>query len=293
MADSVNLAYQYDGSFDGLLCCVFESYEQNEIPAQILKWGEPTLYPTKAIASDSQKAGRVLASIPRKMGQPALQLVRMAFLTCLEEKERMILLFLRLGYRHGPAVTSMLADDVVNTLFKAVKRLTNESYRYQGFVRFSVINGVLVSEIEPENFVLPLLAPHFCKRLANERFFIHDQTHGMALVYEPGRRAIIPADRLELPPIDQEEAAYRRLWQLFYDTIAIQGRINPRGRMGHLPKRYWKNMTELAGAAAVPHAAQTAQPGSLGKKALAAPGGIAYSGEEEGAAMLINKTLRR
>ena len=246
MADHLNLAYRYDGSFDGLLCCVFESYEKKEIPAQIIPPGVVTLYPVREVATDCHKARRVLVSIPKQMGRQALEMVQKAFLTCLEDKERYILLFLRLGYQHGRAVNSMLADEVVNTLFKAVKHLTNESNRFIEFVRFSIINGVLVAQIEPKNFVLPMIAPHFCQRLPNERFFIHDQTHGMALVYEPGQWAIIPADRVELPDFDEEELAYQRLWKLFYETIAVEGRINPRLRMTHMPKRYWRNMTEFA-----------------------------------------------
>ncbi len=30
-----DLIYYYDGSFDGLLCCVFESYDKKEIPLDI------------------------------------------------------------------------------------------------------------------------------------------------------------------------------------------------------------------------------------------------------------------
>ena len=31
------VVYSYDGSFDGLLCCVFESYDRNEMPADVLR----------------------------------------------------------------------------------------------------------------------------------------------------------------------------------------------------------------------------------------------------------------
>ena len=39
--------------------------------------------------------------------------------------------------------------------------------------------------------------------------------------------------------------AYRKLWRSFYDTIAIEGRYNPKCRLTHMPKRYWNMMTEF------------------------------------------------
>lgn len=248
MLDRSDVIYQYDGSFDGLLCCVFESYDQKEIPADVLAPGEhqAMVFAIKKISTDEQRARRVLASIPTKMGDLALDFVRHAFLTCLAQKEIYILLFLRLGYQHGPCVMNMLADDVVSTLFKAVTHLKRESHLLKGFVRFSVVNNALTAEIEPKNCVLPLLMDHFCNRYPEENFLIHDKTHGMALIYQPHRHAIIPIDALQLPEPDEEELAFRQLWRLFYDTIAIEGRYNPKCRMSHMPKRYWKYMTEFS-----------------------------------------------
>ncbi len=253
MPDGSDVIYYYDGSFDGLLCCVFESYDKKEIPLDILLPDAPQtmLLPTKEIETVPEKAARVLASIPKKMGDAALDFVRRAFLTCLDHKERYILLFLRLGYTHGPKIMNMLADDVVNTLFKAVKHLDNESHLLKGFIRFSIFNNALVSEIEPKNYVLPLLVVHFRERYPEERFLIYDKTHGMALIYRPYESAIIPIEDLQLPEPDEEEQSFRNLWQLFYNTIEVEGRHNPKCRMGHMPKRYWKYMTEFGGQSAV------------------------------------------
>lgn len=247
MPDGSNLVYRYDGSFDGLLCCVFESYEKKEIPADILspEVGQTTLLPVKEISTDLKKATRVLNSIPKAMGYDALELVRHAYLTCLEHKERFILLFLRIGYKKGYSVMNMLADDVVGTLIQAVKYLNRESHLMREFIRFSVLNQSLVAEIEPNNCVLPLLTRHFCERFPEERFLIHDKTHGMALVYQPYQCAIIPVDSLEMPEPDEEEEAFRDLWRLFYKTIEIKERHNPKCRMTHMPMRYWKYMTEF------------------------------------------------
>lgn len=44
---------------------------------------------------------------------------------------------------------------------------------------------------------------------------------------------------------DDAEAAYRRLWKRFYDTIAIRERYNPRCRRTQMPMRYWNTMTEF------------------------------------------------
>lgn len=34
------VVYEYDGSFDGLLCCIYESYTQKELPAAFFRTGE-------------------------------------------------------------------------------------------------------------------------------------------------------------------------------------------------------------------------------------------------------------
>ena len=34
------LIYRYDGTLDGLLCCVFESYAHKELPGDIVIQGE-------------------------------------------------------------------------------------------------------------------------------------------------------------------------------------------------------------------------------------------------------------
>jgi probable DNA metabolism protein len=250
MPDGSNLIYRYDGSFDGLLCCVFESYDKKEIPAGILPPDDKQmlLFRVKEIPTDLKKSNRVLVSIPKVMGDSALEFVRHAFLTCLPQKERYILLFLRMGYQYGPSVMNMLADDVVNILFKAVKHLTSESHLLKGFIRFSVFNNALVAEIEPKNFVLPLLTQHFCERYPEERFFIHDKAHGMALIYQPYHYGILPVDGLQMPEANEEEESFRALWQLFYNTIEVEGRHNPKCRMSHMPKRYWKYMTEFGSA---------------------------------------------
>lgn len=140
---------------------------------------------------------------------------------------------------------TMLTDDTVCSLQKAVRHLTSESHKFKGFVRFSAYAEVLVAVIEPKNFVLPLLSLHFCDRFRNEEFMIYDKTHSMALIYRSQKAELMYVEELTLPEVDATEIEYRRLWKQFYQTIAIEGRINPRRRRTMMPKRYWGQLTEL------------------------------------------------
>lgn len=242
------IVYTYDGSFDGLMCCVFESYQKNEIPAEVLPEDLPVPYllPVRYIETNEERSKRVLASIPKKMGKEALRVIRRAFLTCHPQKELLILRFLRLGYGFGPSVMNHLTDETVHELISAVNHLEREAGLYMGFIRFSEANGALTAQIEPKNIVLPLIGRHFCERYQAEKFLIYDKTHGLALLHRDGRLTVCGIEAFEQPDPGEEELKFRELWRLFYDTIEIKERHNPRCRMSLMPKRYWNCMTEFA-----------------------------------------------
>ena len=61
---TVDICYKYDGSFFGMLSCVFESFERKEIPVQIT-CGDFSLFENRYIAADESKAERILRAIPR------------------------------------------------------------------------------------------------------------------------------------------------------------------------------------------------------------------------------------
>lgn len=242
--------YVYDGSFQGLLCCVFRSYTQREIPASIQpdmtgQTGQMSLFASCFIESDRQQYERVLASVPKRIGANALTLIRNVYLSCLEEKEMHILRFLRFGYANGPRVLRMLSNDYIAPLLKAQSALRNEAHMFKEFCRFSDASGILISKIAPKNMVLPHLAEHFCSRLRNESFAIYDEVHDMVLLGDHGRAKIMWVEQFEMPDPSPEELVFRRLWKMYYNTIPIAARENRRCQMSHMPKRYWANMTEF------------------------------------------------
>ena len=243
------VSYLYDGTYAGFLTCVFDSYLHREEPADFTPFHEAaaSFYPQRAVETDREKARRVYRAL-EQFGREGRRWAVRGFLTCLPERELWLWRFYRLGFAEHAAVSRDLTHPVVDTVRKAVRRLEEEAHLLTGFVRFSELEGVLAGEITPKNRVLPLLRPHFCGRFPQERFLLYDKIHREALVHAPGRWSILPMEELQLPSAGAEERLYRQMWRKFYDTIAIQGRYNPKCRMTHMPKRYWDNMTEFQGA---------------------------------------------
>lgn len=248
MFNGRDVVYCCDGSFDGLLCCVFESFVRRETPLGVVGGAQEqlSLSETLYVPTVPERAARVAAAIPKKISPRVWELIRIAFLTFGEDKDLLILKYLQIGFEFGAAVENMLADDTVNALTKAVQHCTTEAQRMKQFIRFSDFDGYLAAVIEPKNKVIPLIADHFTDRYRNENFLIYDETHRMALVYCSHRAEIVYDISFEMPAASAEEERYRELWKGFYDTIAIKERYNPRCRMTMMPKRYWGHMTEFS-----------------------------------------------
>ena len=240
-----DVVFQYDGTFDGFLCCVFESYVHKEFPIAFSGDEECwSLYEVRYVVTQKAHADRVYNSLLQR-SKMAADVVRRAFLTCLPEKESRLYALIKKLYDEGPAFLRNTADPVYYPVAKALRHMSGELEKLRGFVRFSDYSGVLGAEIEPKNRVLPLLRRHFCDRYANEAFFIYDRTHKELLVYAKNHSRLLTVDSLQLALPGDEEIQFRRLWKRFYETIAIKERYNPRCQNTFMPKRYRGTMTEF------------------------------------------------
>jgi hypothetical protein len=158
-----DLTYLYDGSFEGFLCCVFESYQRREVLTAIIGDEDfaPVLFATHQVETDPARARRVYRGILLRSPYAA-QLVRRGFLTCLPDREMVLYRLIVRLLREGPGFLGDLSDETLYPVLRAVRNLGAEAEKLRGFVRFSELSGVLGSEIEPKNRVLPILRGHFC-----------------------------------------------------------------------------------------------------------------------------------
>jgi probable DNA metabolism protein len=249
MSNGRDVIYLYDGSFEGLLSAIFESYARHELPLSITEDSnvqQALFCDYYFVTTDEEKSERVFRSIQQKVSPVAMENIYYTYLSCAPGKGRLCLDYVRAGLRFGPGVDSHLTVDCVNTVLLLSQNVSHEAHQYTGFVRFSELDGgIYYSEIEPKNHVLPILAQHFTERLPQMPWMIHDLNRHLCLVYNGASCYLAPTSSMPKIQYSEEEQAYRKLWRKFYETVEIKERSNERCRRGHMPKRYWKHLTEF------------------------------------------------
>ncbi|MDF2548254.1 MAG: hypothetical protein K0R93_3152 [Anaerosolibacter sp.] len=240
--------YIYDGSFDGLLTCIYEAYYRKEAPEKILfqEDDQENLLVRKVyIEQDKVKAEKVYAAIGAKISRNALKNVFYAFLSEQEDAGSLIYRYIHLGFKIGKAIDEHLSDDRVLDIYKTVQRVTKEKHLMLGLVRFRKLGeNLYYAPITPDYQILGLLAPHFAKRIADQNWIIHDMGRNMAAVYNQKEWMITEMMLEKSVDIIEEERFYQQLWQQYFKSIAIKNRINPKLQKRYMPKRYWSNLVE-------------------------------------------------
>ncbi len=249
MSERSALILLHDGTLEGVLSAVFDSYSYSPPPMglETASCYQPQLgCRYKDVSTDRHHAARVIAGVQRKMGPLGYRKVWQAFLHSNQEKDTIIYRYIRLGMKEGEQIHHMLTHPIVLAIDKLCALTGREASFLTEFVRFSEVEGHLYyAEITPEHMVLPLIMPHFAARMNTHPFLIHDKTHGLAGVYDRTRWVLVSTEELTIPRLSENEEHYRRLWRTFYDTVAIKERLNPQLRQQLMPKKYWKNITEL------------------------------------------------
>ena len=144
---------------------------------------------------------------------------------------------------------SDITNPSIEPVYKLARYTSNERHRMLQFIRFESLEGGLwFARCNPKASVVPLVMDHFAARLNIQPFIIYDEMHHMAGVYDGNDWQLVKTDKeghLQLPDRSPDEATFRHAWKTFYDTVAVESRYNPELRRSFMPKRLWKNLTEM------------------------------------------------
>ncbi len=243
---------RYDGSFEGLLCCISRIYEEKIVVFKIVKDDEPLsdlFADVLDVLTDEKRAQRVWSGIQRKASQVSIERILLAYLSEIRGEEHTIVRYVQYLIDSKRNIEDNLSHPVVQRLQDVVKMVHRERHRMKAFVRFQLLSdGIYYSGIDPDFNVLPLIKDHFKHRYADQQWIIYDLRRNYGLYYN--LKEVLEM-QLEVPPRQQstnifqeEEVLYQELWKKYFKHTNIESRKNTQLHIRHVPKRYWKYLTE-------------------------------------------------
>ena len=131
------MIYIYDGSFDGFLCCVFDSYANKEVLTAISRDEDfiPTLFASRVIVTDRSHANRVFKKVV-KVSPYAANLLQKGFLTCMPEMAIHLYHLVVKLLKEGPGFLRNFSDETLYPVLKAVRHRQGEVPMRKRFISF-------------------------------------------------------------------------------------------------------------------------------------------------------------
>jgi probable DNA metabolism protein len=246
----------YDSSLEGFLTAIFEAYERKLSVYRIRKednYADEMFSSAIPIETDKGKSGRVWNGLRKKMTNIGLDYLSSAFLSELPEMEDLMQAFIQHIFRQVKNAERDFSCDAVLRIQRISKMVHRERHRMKAFIRFQLTkDGIYYAAIEPDYNVIPLIITHFKNRYADQRWLIYDLRRKYGIYYDLSKVETIT---LEFTPgnqggrhitisFDEKEHLYQRLWQDYFKSVNIQSRKNMSLHLRHVPRRYWKLLTE-------------------------------------------------
>lgn len=252
--------YVFDGSFTGILCCVFEVFQAKEFDVEIFPESvyQPSFFiESKSIYSDEEKAKRVWDSFKEKVDPNSMKSVNYAYLSEQIEAFQHIFHLIVYVFKTGKNSDRNFGNDHVIKVAQIAKSVSRERHRMKAFIRFKkAADGMFYAIINPDFNVIPLIQSHFKNRYANQTWLIYDEKRKYGIYYDGDKVETItltfnPTKSINkeetLPTLqinDEMEELYDLLWKDYFKSTNITERKNTKLHLQHVPKRYWRYLNE-------------------------------------------------
>lgn len=247
----------YDGSFEGLLTAVFEFFEYKFKPAEIISnqnyLSENMFSEVHEVLTSNEKSERVIAQLEKNIGKKGISQLLKVYFSERKDLEFLILNAIQKSIRNPDAnILLNYGDDEILEIAKINKSINREMHRMHAFVRFEKLkDAVYFSKIEPDFNVLPLIVKHFKDRYQDQKWMIYDLKRHYGVFYDlksmeffyPESNQIYQFQKID-DLLHEEEKNYQKLWQRYFFKTNIPERKNLKLHYQHVPKRYWKYLTE-------------------------------------------------
>ncbi|MBC8172328.1 MAG: TIGR03915 family putative DNA repair protein [Chitinophagales bacterium] len=245
----------YDGSFEGFLTAVFEVYEYKLEDPEIVNENllASNLFGKQHIVkTDTDKAARVMKKIGQLISTSAISQLYKTFLSELRGIECCLYRYIQYAITSKLTIENNFSHPDVLLVQQTSRKVHREKHRMEAFVRFQLTkDGLYYAIIQPDFNVLPLISHHFESRYADQRWLIYDALRKFGIYYDLHTVEQVQLTFSEemtagvLQEIhDDNEDIYQALWRQYFSSVNIAARKNLKLHIRHMPKRYWKYLTE-------------------------------------------------
>ena len=242
----IDMDYIYDGTFYGLLTCVYEHYYFNRATGvfEETEYQHSIINEFKKVETSNEKAEKVYVALKNKISKRALEYIYYAWLSNDVHKGSKILRFIEYGFLSKKDITRHFEHEDVYPMCVIYRKVAQEVHSFLGLLRFSDMDGVLVAVYRPDHDITELLALHFSDRLGRERFVIFDEGRKKGAVSSRGKWIISDIEGFELEK-GKVEIEIRKYWKEYFESISIKERKNLNIQYQKVPVRYRKNIVEF------------------------------------------------
>lgn len=250
------LVFFYDKTFEGLLTAVFDAYSRKTFPNALL--GEGDIAPlfmedSYTVVTQADKAGRVWTALEKKMSKLACNMLTHAWMSEIEGCDEMIFRYIQKMLDSKISIETNFADKDVLTLHQIAKKVSHEGHYLVELIRFQkAADNIFFAPVSPQYNALPLVIDHFKDRFADQKWLIYDLKRKYGFYYDLHTVEEITltddthllTGKLDESLMAEDEKQFQELWKGYFKAITIKERINLKLQRQHMPKRFWKYLTE-------------------------------------------------
>lgn len=250
------IVFYYDKTFEGLLTALFDAYSRKVFPDKLLSEGEIEPMFTEeryTVITQEKNASRVWAALQNKISKLACNMLTHVWLSEVEGSDELLFRYIRKAFDTKESIEMNFGDlDVLNT-HQLARKVSHESQYLKQFVRFQkAADDIFFAPVSPIYNALPLAINHFADRFSDQKWVIYDIKRNYGFYYDLQTVTEITLDntdsfldgKLNEKLMAEDEKLFQDLWKGYFKAMTIKERINLKLQRQHMPKRFWKLLTE-------------------------------------------------
>lgn len=250
------VVFFYDKTFEGLLTAIFDAYSRKVFPDKLLVEGDIApmfMEDSYTVITQEDKANRVWKGLESKLSKGACNMLTYVWLSEEEGSDDLMFRYIRKALDNKVSIETNFADSDVLQMSQLARKVSHEELYLKQFVRFQkAAHDIFFAPVFPRYNALPLAIGHFKDRFSDQKWVIYDMKRKYGYYYDLNTMVEITLDndehllggKLDEKLMAEDEKLFQELWKGYFKSMTIKERINPKLHRQHMPKRFWKYLTE-------------------------------------------------